>query len=73
MFSVSTVLGDKASKVEVTRPPKWSSLQEQVPSFLAIDHHHIGQEDNKGVMFGELRVLLFVLGVCMGGWEQMYE
>ena len=28
---------------------------------------------NEGVMFGELRVLLFVLVVCMGGWEWMCE
>ena len=28
---------------------------------------------NAGVMFGELRVLLFVLVVCMGGWEWTCE
>ena len=28
---------------------------------------------NEGVMSGELRVLLFVLVVCMGGWEWMCE
>ena len=28
---------------------------------------------NEGVMFGELRVLLFVLVVCMGGWEWTCE
>ena len=28
---------------------------------------------NQGVTFSELMVLLFVLGVCMGGWEWMCE
>ena len=68
MFSVSTVLGEKASDVEKSwgagaklpgrRPPaRWTGR---------------GQL-NEGVVFGELRVLVFVLGVCMGVWEWMYE
>ena len=35
MFSVRTVLGDKASEVE------------QVPSFLNVAHHHTGQEEEQ--------------------------
>ena len=35
MFSVTTVLGDKASEVE------------QVPSFLKVDHQHTGQEEDQ--------------------------
>ena len=35
MFSVRTVLGDKASEVE------------QVPSFLTVAHQHIGQEEEQ--------------------------
>ena len=34
MFSIRTVLGDKASQLE------------QVPSFLKVDHHHTGQEED---------------------------
>ena len=35
MFYVRTVLGDKTSEVE------------QVPSFLAVTHHHTGQEEDQ--------------------------
>ena len=66
---VSTVLGLR----EGLR--RWSSAEEQLPSFLAVAHQHCtgrGQL-NEGFMFGEVRVLLFVLGVCMGGWEWMCE
>ena len=35
MFSVSTVLGDKASEME------------QVPSFLTVAHQHTGQEEEQ--------------------------
>ena len=35
MFSVRTILGDKASEVE------------QVPSFLKVAHHHTGQEEEQ--------------------------
>ena len=35
MFSVRTVLGDKASELE------------QAPSFLKVDHHHTGQEEDQ--------------------------
>ena len=70
MFSVRSVLADKASVVE------------QVPSFLKIDHSAAqctGRGPvNKGIMFGELSILLllfllFFLGVCMGVWEWMCE
>ena len=68
MFSVSTVLGEKASDVEQSwgasaklpgrrPPPLWTGR---------------GQL-NEGVTFSELTVLLFVFGVCMGGWEWMCE
>ena len=39
MFSVSTVLGEKASDVGAV-------LEERLPSFLAIAHHHTGQEED---------------------------
>ena len=35
MFSVRTVLGDKASEVE------------QVPSFLKVDNQHTGEEEDQ--------------------------
>ena len=38
--SVSTVLG------QARRPPKWSSLVELLPSFLAVTHHHTGHEED---------------------------
>ena len=68
MCFVSSVLGEKASDVEQSRresaklpgrrpPPPWTGR---------------GQL-NQGVAFSELMVLLFVLGVCMGGWEWMCE
>ena len=47
-------------------------VKEHLPSFLAVAHHDIGQV-NERVMFGELRVLLFVFGACMAGWEWMCE
>ena len=68
MFSVSTVLGEKASYVEqswgasaklpgLRAPPLWSGR-----GLL-----------NERVTYSELTVLLFVFGVCMGGWEWMRE
>ena len=66
---VSTVLGLR----EGLR--RWSSAEEQLPSFLAVAQQQCtgrGQL-NEGFMFGEVRVLLFVLGVCMGGWEWMCQ
>ena len=72
MFSVSTVLGEKASDMDQSRgagakfpgrrqPPIWTGRGQLT----------------EGVMFGELRVVLFVclfvLGVCMGVWEWMFE
>ena len=58
------------------RPQTWGSDEELVPSFLPVAHqpHWTGRGQGKeGIMFGELRVLLFVLVVCMGGWEWMCE
>ena len=68
MFSVSTVLGEKAFRrgafqrgiCRSSRPSPNATLDRR------------GQL-NEGVMFGELRVLLFVLVVCMGGWEWTCE
>ena len=39
MFPVSTVLGEKDSDV--------GSHEEQAPSFLAVAHHHSGQEEDQ--------------------------
>ena len=38
MFSVSTVLGEKAANV--------GSPEEHLPSFLAVAHHHDGEEED---------------------------
>ena len=68
MFSVSTVLVEKASDVEQS----WGSSA-KLPGRRP-PAHWIGRGQlNEGVMFGELRVLFFVLGVCLGGWEWMCE
>ena len=61
MFSVSTM---------VRRLPMWSSFEDHLPSFLTVAHHYDGQEEgqlNEGVMFGKLRVLLFVCLRSMHG------
>ena len=68
MFSVSTVLGEKASDIGAVLR---SICQASWPS-TATTLDRRGQL-NEGVMFGELRVLLFVLVVCMGGWEWLCE
>ena len=79
MFSVSTVLGEKASDVEKS----WGAgakLAESRPPL-----HWIGRGQlNEGIMFGELRCFFrdFILffsflfcfgGVWMAGWEWMCE
>ena len=71
MFSVRTVLGDKATEVE------------QVPSFLKVAHQHTGQEEEQETKASCLVssafccccVLFFclILGVCMVVWEWMSE
>ena len=66
MFSVSTVLGEKACDVVQSRGAS-AELRDRRPT-----PYWTGQL-NEGVMFGELRVLLFVLVVCMGVWEWLFE
>ena len=68
MFCVSTVLGEKASDVGQSRGAG-AELPDRSPP-----PHWTGRGQGKeGIMFGELRVLLFVLVVSMGGWEWMWE
>ena len=67
-FSVSTVLGQKASDVEQSWGASAKFPESRPPP------HWTGRVLQKGHMFSELRVLLFCsLGVCMGGWERMCE
>ena len=68
MFSVSTVLSEKASDVVHSRGA--SAFFFRLSPNATLDRR--GQL-NEGVMFGELRVLLFGLVVCMGVWEWMCE
>ena len=68
MFSVSTVLGEKASDVEQSR-----GASAKLPGRRPPPHWTGRGQVNEGIMFSELRVLLFVLGVCMAGWEWMCE
>ena len=68
MFSVSTVLGEKASDVVHSR-----GASAELPDRRPTPHWNGRGQLNEGVMFGELRVLLFVLVVCMGGWEWTCE
>ena len=74
MFSVSTVLGKKASDVEQS----WGASAELPCRRAPLRWTGRGQLI-EGVMFGELSVLLFVaLGVCMAWvdgllWEWMCE
>ena len=68
MFSVSTVLGVNTSEVE---QPRGASAK--LPGRRPAAHWTGRGQLNKCVLFGELRVLLFVLGVCMAGQEWMCE
>ena len=68
MFSVSTVPGEKASDVEQC----WGASA-KLPDRRPRPHWTGREPVNEGVMFGELMVLLFILGVCMTGWEWMCE
>ena len=54
LWTVEKYVWGASAKLPGRRPPRRWTGRGQV---------------NEGVMFGELRVLLFVLGVCMGGWE----
>ena len=51
--------------------------EEHLPSFLAVAHHDIGQEGDKwtkaSCSVSWRFYSLFVLGVCMAGWEWMCE
>ena len=70
MSSVSTVLGEKAWRSDVEKP--WgagSKLAESRP----LPHWTGRGQLNEGIMFGELWVLFFLLGVCMGELEWMCE
>ena len=70
MSSVSTVLGEKAWSSDVEKP--WgagSKLAESRP----LPHWTGRGQLNEGIMFGELWVLFFLLGVCMGELEWMCE
>ena len=67
--SVSIVLGEEASDVGAVL----SSLPHKLPGRRPPPHWTGRRQLKEGVMFGELRVLLFVLGVCMVGWEWMCE
>ena len=64
MFSVSTVLDDKASDVEQPR-----GAAAKLPGRRPSTHWTGSGQLNEGIMFGALRILLFVLEVCMAGWE----
>ena len=68
MFSVSTVLVEKVSHVDQS----WGSSA-KLPGRCPPAHWTGRGQLKEGVMFGELRVLFFVLGVCLGGWEWMCE
>ena len=57
-------LGEKASDVE-----KSLGAGAKLPGRLPPPLWTGGGQLNEGVTFSELTVLLFVLGVCMGGWE----
>ena len=62
MFSVSTVLGEKASDVDQS-----CGASAKLPGRRPAAHWTGRGQLNEGVMFDELRVWsLFGLGVCMG-------
>ena len=67
-FFVSTVLGEKTSDVGQS-----SGAGAELPDRRPPPHWTGRGKGKEGMMFGELRVLLFVLVVCMGGWEWMCE
>ena len=68
MFFVSTVLGVKASDMEQS----WG-VSAKLPGLHPPPFWTGRRLLNEGVTFSELTVLLFVFGVCMGGWEWMCE
>ena len=68
MISVSTVLGEKTSDVEQC----WGA-DAKFPGRRPPPHWTGRGQLNEGVMFGELSVLVFVLGVRMIGWKWMCE
>ena len=72
MFSVSTVQGEKASDVEQS----WGASAELPCRRVTLRWTGRGQL-YEGIMFGELKVLLFVcfrsVHGWMGGWDWMSE
>ena len=64
MFPVSTVVGKKAFNVEQS----WEESAKLPGRRQPRPWTGRGQL-KESVMLGELMVLVFVLGVCMGGWE----
>ena len=68
MFSVSAVLGVKASGMEQS----WGASA-KLPGLRAPTFWSGRGLLNERVTFSELTVLQFVFGVCMGGWEWMCE
>ena len=63
MFSVSTVLDEKASDVEQS-----CGVSAKLPGRRPPAHWTGRGQVNEGVMFGELRVLLFVCLKSVHGW-----
>ena len=66
MLSVSTVLGEKASEVE---QPHGASAK--LPGHRPPPHWTRRRLLNEVVMFGELRILLFVCFRSVHGWMGM--
>ena len=67
-FFVITVLCEKTSDVGQS-----SGASAVLPDRRPPPHWTGRGQGKEGMIFGELRVLLFVLVVCMGGWEWMCE
>ena len=57
--------------------PWRSTSEEHLPSFLTVAHHYTGQEGEKwtktSCLVSWVFCSLFVLGMCIGGWEWMCE
>ena len=66
MFSVSTVLGEKASDVEQAR-----EASATLPGRRPPPHWTQRELLNEAVMFGELRILLVVCFRSVHGWMGM--
>ncbi len=66
MFSVSTVVGEKASDVELS-----SGASAKLPGRRPQAHWAGRGQLSEGVMFGEFRVLLLVCFRSVDGWMGM--